>query len=261
MSEVSQEEFVPESLDNILDSAQDVVEETKTEQPESTGEKAEPEPEPEKEPEKAETESTPDEDKSDEGSETEKTVPVAALQDERRKRQELEARLEALEGNGKDEAPQEAPLPSVFEDEKGFVEGVRREIRGVELQTRLKVSHALMSEEHGTDKVNEAFGRFNELRAEYPQLTKGMAESTNPFKYVMDQVEKFDKFDKLQGTDFDAEVNRRAEEMAKGLIEDMKNEPDADVPDSLVSTPSDGVSSSTWKGPTPLEDIVDNFET
>lgn len=254
-----EEEFTPTPLDDFVGKMDDepaaepsTEAEPKTEEPPADEPTGETEEAPAAEAEEAEPEpdSPPESEQEDKG---DKTVPYAALADERRKRQQLEAKVKELEA----EPP--ADPPSVFEDEKGFVESIRNDIQGVKMETRLEVSHALMAEQHGTDKVNEAFEKFNELRQDYPQLARGFADSNNPFKYAMDQVEKFENFDKLQGADYETEVNKKAEELAKQMISEMNQEQteDADVPDSMAAKSSAGVSSSGWAGPTPLEDIVD----
>jgi hypothetical protein len=109
-----------------------------------------------------------------------------AYLDEKRKRQELERRLQELE---KPAQKQEQDEPDIFVDPKGFTDGLKNEIRQTVLQERINLSRELMLETKGDDYVQKE-ARFVEMvKADASLLTK-MNASANPAKFAYDTATK-----------------------------------------------------------------------
>lgn len=180
-------------------------------------------------------------------------VPVAALQDERRKRQELEARLNALPQapEVKDEDYWNSPVDATKKlvDHQGEV--LQRQIMNLKFEISEDLTRTLHTD---YDEVREQF--IQRVDANDPvaiAIAQQMTAKSNPAKYVYDEMNKLAKL----GPDYEQRV--RADERAKVLAEigQAQKRVAPEVPRSLNSEPSQTVSSAPMDfGPTPLERIV-----
>ncbi len=152
---------------------------------EATGEKAAP-PAADQDKQKVEDKQAPARDESGKFKATEKVeekpaekprADVAAIIDERRKRQAAEARLRELEGGGKQ------PRASVLEDEdKAFDQRINEGTRGLREQN-YKLSVKLARMEHG-DAFAEAETAFAEAAERDDRLYAGLRASDDPGEYI-----------------------------------------------------------------------------
>ncbi len=134
-----------------------------------------------------------------------RTVPLQALQEERAKRQELEARMAALEGSQKQ--PEPAPVPDMFDNPEGYQAWQNQQIRNVQLDAFEESAR----DAHGDDVVDAAFQAFKGISGS-PEAAAILAVK-NPWRAMV----KWHK-EREVAANFDPEAERakiRAEERAK----------------------------------------------
>lgn len=183
-------------------------------------------------------------------------VPVAALRDERRKRQELEARLHAQEPPPpelKDEDYWNSPADATRKlvDHQG--DRLQRQILNMKFELAEDLTRTLHTD---YDQVREQF--IEKIEANDPvaiAIAQQMTNKANPAKFVYDEMNRLAKL----GPDYEARI--RAEERAKVLAEvgQAQRRVAPEVPRSLNSEPS-APSSSTPEAftPTPLDNLLPN---
>lgn len=136
-----------DDLTGIIDDAPIADAETQeevTETPPETVAEAEPEPTPEPEAEKP------------------VMVPLAAMTEERVKRQMLEQQLAELQ------KPKEAEpilLPDVLEDQAGFAQTIQQQMQQMALNVELNLNEKMVRQQHGTEVVDAAFQAAKESGA------------------------------------------------------------------------------------------------
>lgn len=247
MSELATEDFAPVSLDNLLDTEKGEEIEV-TPAPDEPKETAENDPAPEKEEEsKDEVEEAPSKE-----AKVAAQVPINALLDEREKRKAAEAKLAEFQ---KEEPATE--MPSVFDNESGFVETIDSKISEVEQKAVLRVSQGLAIKEHGREAVQAAVDKLGELAKENPNLAVKFRQSDHPFQEAIDIVAKHEALAEI-GDPAEYREKLKAEVRAE-LEAELADTPDDHIPTSLVDAPSKGSvnkAGSTFTGHTPLESIL-----
>lgn len=168
---------------------------------------AEPEPTPEGEEPQAAAEPTVDEGSPPEPEKPEEsgTVPIAALLDEREKRQEAVRKLEAFEA--KQQEP-EKPVPDVLDDQEGFVAHFDSQLRA----QRIETSQEVMRMMH--DDYDEAEAKFVDMVKDSPELAQKMGSATLPAKFAYDTVKQAEKLASMENVD-EWEATKTAEIEAK----------------------------------------------
>lgn len=121
-----------------------------------------------------------------------KLVPLAAVQDERRKRQELEQRLQALESK----LPKPNDEPDIYEDPDAWKEWNRNQIieeqnreASRRLETRINESRERMLET--AEDFTRAENAFMVMVQSDPSLTQQMLESLDPAKFAYEKGNEF----------------------------------------------------------------------
>lgn len=206
-------------------------EEAKAEEPEATKPEA---PEPQPEP---------------------KSVPLAALQEERSKRQRIEQELERRIKEA-EEARAKEPEPDFFEDPTGALQRFEKKMEERSIQDRINISEEMVIGAVGKEKYDTALSAFAESVAENPALAAQMRSSPNPAKFAYDFGNK-SLLMKEMGDDPQAYRDKlKAEIMAE--LKATEPTPQAlTSPPSLAGTKSEsGLKTPTWSGPQPLEDLL-----
>lgn len=111
-------------------------------------------------------------------------VPITALKAERKKRQELEERLAALEG--KQTQPQSAP--DFTGPQVDFEEDPQSYLQAVVHQQKMQMSTFMASQEYGDGTVAEAWDAFDKACATDPQassLSYALLNHPHPIKEVV----------------------------------------------------------------------------
>lgn len=128
------------------------------------------------------------------------TVPLAALQDERRKRQELEAQIEQLRD--------QSPKPDIFEDPDAVLEKLKAEVIGHADQRWINASRAMVMASKPDYVEREAV--FMELTQGNPSLVSEMMKADNPALFAYETARKHAEYQDMQNVD-DLKAKMRAE--------------------------------------------------
>lgn len=167
-----------------------------------------------------------------------KTVPVAALLDERSKRQALEARLAELEAR-------DAPKLDLFEDPDAVLENLKREVMSHADQRWINASRAMVMAAKPDYAEREA--AFIEMARENPSLSAEMMRSDNPALFAYETARKHAEYQQMQDIDaYKAKIRAELEaEMA------AKN--------GVAPKPSLATATSATGGDLPSDDDLDSI--
>lgn len=268
-------DFKPTSLDDLLpDSPEDPTPEKEAAKPDDKEVKAEAEPD--KQPEKDEAKGEADKaDKSDaelsadgekdappasepKTKDEKPTVPLAALEDERRKRQELEQKLSELDRKISEQ--KQEPRPDELEDPDGAAAWDKARASERDFQTRAALSQELMAELH--DDYDEIEQIFVEEAAKNPALAVQWQNHAAPAKFAYQEGRRL-KFAREVGDDPESYRERLKAELVPELKAELMKElkPDrtpVNTPESLAKEPSDAPreAGKAWDGPAPLDQLL-----
>lgn len=153
---------------------------------------------------------------------------LAAVKDERQKRQEAQKRIEELERKLAERDSKQEEIPDVFEDQKAFVESIRNEQRQELQNMRLEMAREFMMEAHKDYEEMEA--KFIELAKENPVLKSQAQKASNPAKFAYQQAKKYAEWQEMQDIDT-AKQKLRAE-----LREELKKELEAEKAEKAAKT-------------------------
>lgn len=189
-------------------------------------------------------------------------VPVAALLEERRKRQELEARLQTLQQQQpplKDDDFWQSPVNATQQMLQAQTQGIQQEIVNLKYQLAEDLTRSLHQD---YDNVRDGF--IAQVTAGDPwavAIAQQMGTQPNPAKFVYDQAKKLSAL-AIVGDPQAYEARIRAEERSKVMLEMQQSQarPAAPpVPRSLNSEPSAAVPTSLDPfEPTPLSNLIGN---
>jgi hypothetical protein len=140
------------------------------------------------------------------------TIPIAALLDEREKRQKGEAALKELQTKFEAATRVDTPAPDVLEDQEAFVSHFKGEMQQMAIQTRIEMSQEMMRMMH--PDYDEVESKFVGMAAENPDLAAKLRSATNPAKFAFDTVKNAEKLEKLENVE-EFEATTRAEIEAK----------------------------------------------
>jgi len=164
-------------------------------------------------------------------------VPLGALEDERRKRQEAERRAAALE------APR-APQPNfrdAYEDPKGFSEDLAAEMEKVRFDVRAEMSGRHAETVYGKETVEAAIAWAQEKRD--PAMGLKVQSAASPVEFIVQEYQQSRTLETLAGKPLEQWAEDFAK--AKGWIvspgETPALKPSVSTPPrSLASTPGSG---------------------
>lgn len=239
-----------QSLDDVLNGAEpgtveaeiastEVIEEAEVEDikgEETTGEK--------EEPEAVEKPATENKD--------EEPWTKAAYLDEKRKRQELQRRLEEREA-----VKEPVKAPDIFENQDQYTDFLRNEIGGAVANTRAEMSEFYARDKYGSDVVDQKFEKYKELEAENPQLRAELAKSPMPWVEMVKKVEAAEKLEKLQDVD-KLEAELRAEIEAK-VRKELEGEAEHESKKQNAITPSLAAKRAAGGDNDPLHQSLDEI--
>lgn len=178
-----------------------------------------------------------------------------ALLDERRKRQELEDRLKAMETGKKPEAD-----PDMFEDPDGWAKRMEVKFEQRSMRDRFDMSREMMS--MFKDDYEQREQEFQELVKEDPSLIEKLKAASNPAKFAYETAVKAEKAKKLENIDeYEAQIRSELEAKIRAELEGEKAKEkeklDAVTPSLAKQSSKGALNGSSWTGPTPLENIID----
>jgi hypothetical protein len=198
----------------------------------------------------------------------EKTVPVKALEDERRKRQELERRVAEFERAQRPQAqPQQPQAPDIYGDPEGYAAYLRNQYDNGLYETRVVLSQDMMRQQHADyDEVEKVFADYMWQRAEMgdQSLANALRQSANPAKFAYEQGKRI-RFMTEIGNDPDGYVERKVQERLASLktppgTPQQPEAPAAAPPTSLAGTASAAPprsGKSNLAEPASLSDLLD----
>jgi hypothetical protein len=178
-------------LESILQN-QSEAEET-TEQLEETEQAAE-----------AETEAEDTGEQADDGEQTEtqqdappasqeeqRQVPYEALREERRKRQELEDRLRAFEQRMQGQNQQQGEeKPDWWDDPEKAASTLQQQFQQQLINERFNMSETVARQQFGSEVVDQDIEAFKELVESRPHLAQELRNSSHPYQFVHDTVQR-----------------------------------------------------------------------
>ena len=117
------------------------------------------------------------------------TVPIAALLDEREKRQAFEKQVSEL--TSKLSTTEAKPLPDVLDDQEGFVKQLESKVKSETQAVRIEVSQDMMRTMHSDYDEMEA--KFVAMAKDNPNLISKMYATPLPAKFAYETAKKADK--------------------------------------------------------------------
>lgn len=182
----------------------------------------------------------------------------AGLKDERRKRQEAEQRLQALEQQLQSLQNPPPPPPSIFEDEQGAFSHfgnrvVQEAVQTASLNASLNTSEMLARREH-TD-FEEIKAEFLALAEQNPALRQEALSDPHPWEKAYQIASNARTMKELGSTN----INDLREKIKAELLAEMQgNMPSRPgIPPTLTTERNLGSRSGPqWSGPTSLSDML-----
>lgn len=182
-------------------------------------------------------------------------VPVGAVQDERRKRQELERRYAELETRFNSFANPPQPAPEMFDDPEGWQNHFRADIQNASVQqasfnAKLDTSEMLARDKF--DDFDDMKESFLALAKDNPTLAQQALTDSHPWRKAYQIAKTHSTMQQVGATDVDSlRASIRAE-----LEAEMKAAPAVVIPESLAANQSGGGPASTGYVQPSLSDIL-----
>jgi hypothetical protein len=183
-------------------------------------------------------------------------VPVKALQEERRKRQELERRLAEIESRQQPQ-PAPAPAPSMWEDEQGWQQHfggqvVSEAVQQATLNARLDMSEMMVRQSHADFEDKKA--TFLTLMQDNPLLHQKALSDPHPWNFAYNYVKNHERMEQLAAVDV-SELEAKLREQIKAELAQQQPAPAPTIPTSLADAQS-ARSSTVAASPPSLDDIL-----
>lgn len=179
---------------------------------------------------------------------TEKHVPLAALEAERKGRQDwkekairAEAELEQLKKPQQQQQREMDPMEA---------QSLRLE------NVLLNASERAARKEYGAEVVDRAFERFQAEVQKNPSLGNQVRNSADPWDELVKQGQKLLALDEI-GIDPVAYRKKVADEL-RAESQQSQQPPAQKLPNSLAAARSAGSTGSTWTGPVPIDSLFTN---
>lgn len=180
---------------------------------------------------------------------TGQTVPLQALQDERRKRQELEQKL----------AQQQQPeKPGFWEKPEEYLETVRNEARLEGIRSKLDITEDFARSKY--KDYDEQLVVFQGLVQQNPNLFHQMLQARNPAEFAYSvaknhaTVQQAGSLEEMR-TKMEAEIRAKVEAEYKAKADAEVRKRDA-IPETLTDVQSGSVREAAFAGPKPLNEIL-----
>lgn len=220
----------------------EATEEVKDESEATTGDTTEDSQEPSKE-----EDSTPEPKKSD----NEQSWQFEAYKDEKRKRQELERKLEEI-SNTKE--PEKAP--DVFDNQEGYTQYIQNQISQSQLAMKAEMSQFHAERELGKDVVSKKLESFREMVKENPTLQQQVLSSYSPIHEAIDIVNKAEKLQQLENVEsMEAKIRQEIEAKIKAEMEE-KYKAESQKQKSVTPSLNNTASAKSTDVESTLEDLL-----
>ena len=187
--------------------------------------------------------------------EDDRTVPLAALEAERKKRQELEHRLA--------EPKKPEPLPDVFTNQEAYAKAIASQLEGSFTQKLQQQSEFFARKEFGAEVIDKDLQIFEQIVDK--QMYLDVINSPSPYHAIHEKVEKYKLVKEMENpeaykarlkaearAEIEAEFKEAADKKAKET-DDLRKA----IPTSLAGKPSTGaITGHKFDGPTPLDNLL-----
>ena len=187
----------------------------------------------------------------------ENPVPVKALQEERRKRQELEARLAEYEARLSQTPPQ--PAPDIWEEPDGYFDHrLNQVLPAIEQRVMERLQNQRIAESADEARTKfadyeEVIGTFQEMMKANPVLEQQLRNHRNPAEFAYStaktqrEIQQYGSLDAL----IQARVQAEAEKLKA-----QYTPPAPSIPDSLAEAQSARSSAAAPFAPPTLDEIL-----
>ena len=148
-----------------------------------------------------------------------KQVPLAALKEEREKRQALErkfAELESRVGQPQQQVQQRQLAPDPYEDPEGYNAYVQNTVAQTEWKMRAEMSGRFAEEKYGKDTVEAAISWAQAEGVKDPTLGQRVQMQSSPVEFVVQEYKRSQTLQALEGKSLDDYLQEQA--VAKGWI-------------------------------------------
>lgn len=157
----------------------------------------------------------------------------AAVLDERKKRQALEAELEALKRAQQQPEPKKVDL---FEDPEGYQKHVEQSIQKARIEDRIALSREIFASMK--DDYEEAEAAFIDMAKQFPQLVDEMLSAPVPAKFAYEQGKKALAFNEMKSFDANAYKAKLREELRAELMQEFQAQQQTKQAKAANLTPS-----------------------
>jgi hypothetical protein len=165
-------------------------------------------------------------------------APLTALLDEREKRQEAERKFRDLERREQERQAAQQQMPDFSNDPIAAMDYQRQVFQQRLYNERLNTSRFFAEQQHGADKVKEAFEFFDRN----PALSHQFVDHPSPFHAAVEFYTKQKLADEV-GSNPDAYRAKIREELRAEMLAEMQVpvQPKPRIPGSLAAAPAAGV--------------------
>lgn len=195
---------------------------------------------------------------------TETMVPLKALEEERKGRQDWKEKSIRLEEEVKHLRAQHSQTQTPSEQPTQLTTDQ------VRLNDRLDMSELLLRQQHGDEAVDGMIESFQKAAKENPALGAQLAQQKHPYQWAFEQVKRMKAMEEIGSdpvayrdrirTELEAELKAAAqpEQQAADVAAPVAQvAPKPVIPQSLASARSSAPrAAAAWSGPTPLADII-----
>jgi len=177
---------------------------------------------------------------------------LAAAQDERNKRQDLERRLKELEAK-----PQGDPK-TFWDAPEEHLQKFQQDVQGMITRTRLDTSESIARQRYKDFDQNVQV--FAEVIRQTPGMQQQWLNSPDPAEFAYRtgknyrELQEVGNLDALR-TKIEQETRKKIEEEYKKKAEDRKNQA-SNLPGSLSDVHGGNPTKPVWNGPSSLDDIL-----
>jgi hypothetical protein len=196
-------------------------------------------------------------------------IPVAALRDERQKRQQLEAQLEQYEtyfSQLQQQAAQPPAMPDMYEDPGGYTAWIAAQVRDHVMQevqqageqygstTRAEVSELLARQKY--EDYEQKIEVFKQAMIENPFLIDQVKRAADPANFAYQAAGKYLEA-KQYGSSGTSSRGAIEAQIRQQIMSELGLSSTPRAPSSLASERSIGSRSGpAWSGPTALGDLL-----
>lgn len=190
---------------------------------------------------------------------SEDKIPVSAIQDERRKRQELERRLAEYEARLQQLSNPPQPAPDMFENPEGFTQHLRQDVVSTAVQQatlNAKLDMSEMMVRQANPDFEEMKEAFLSLAQENPVLAQQALSDPHPWNKAYQIAKNHKAMTELGATDVDSLRASIRAELEAELKAQAPAQPAVDIPQTLATAQSGRTATQPPAAPPSLSELL-----